>query len=219
MMLCTSGLAMEAKIAEAAGFSVLLGAGNRERTARLVETAIADARCLVSFGIGGGLMPQLRAGDVIISGEVVAEGRSWRGNELLCRRLADLAAEIGAFSGPVLGSRRILATRRAKARAWAETGALAVDLESDLVARAAADAGIPFVVLRAVSDSLSRNLPPAALIPLAEDGTPDMIRVLAAVLRRPHRHLGLLGLARETRRALSALVGPAHALRGLVAPA
>ena len=218
-MLCTSGLALEAKIAEAAGYSVALGAGNRERTAQLVENAAAGSDFLVSFGIAGGLMPQLRAGDVIISGEVIADDGRWRGSEHLCRRLADLAAEVGAFSGPVLGSRAILATRRDKARAWSESGALAVDLESDVVARAAAAAGVPFVVLRAISDSVTRELPPAALVPLAEDGTPDVIRVIAAVLRRPHRHVGLLGLARETRRALEALVGPARALRNLIAAA
>ena len=72
----------------------------------------------------------------------------------------------------MLGARAILATEEDKSRAWRETGALAVDLESDVVARAAD---------RPASRSWSphdrrpvdRELPPAALIPLSEAGTPQ----------------------------------------------
>ena len=52
-VLCTSGLAAEAKIARAAGFPVVIGAGDRERTASLVEEAVQRAHCLMSFGIAG----------------------------------------------------------------------------------------------------------------------------------------------------------------------
>ena len=63
----------------------------------------------------------------------------------------------------------------------------------------------------------ARELPPAALIPLSEAGTPNLARVLGSILRRPRQIATLIGLARETRMALSALAGPAHALRGLAA--
>jgi hypothetical protein len=61
--------------------------------------------------------------------------------------------------------------------------------------------------------SVDRELPPAALIPLAENGTPAFIRVAAEVMRRPRQITSLFGLARETRQALTALAGPARALR------
>jgi len=218
-VLCTSGLASEAKIARAAGFAAVVGAGDRGRTAALVESAVRRANCLVSFGIAGALAPRLHAGDVVISTEVVAAGQSWRAQEPFRRRVADLARGIGALEGPVLGASAILATTAEKSRAWSETGALAVDLESDVVARIATSAGIPFVVVRTIADSVYRELPPAALIPLSEDGTPKLARVLASVLRRPRQVAALIGLARETRTALSALAGPARALHGLVAAA
>jgi adenosylhomocysteine nucleosidase len=218
-VLCTSGLAAEARIARAAGFSVVVGAGDRGRTAALVGNAVQGASCLVSFGIAGALAPTLRAGDAVISTEVVAADQSWRNEEPFRRRVADLARGIGALEGPVLGVGAILATQAEKSRAWSATGALAVDLESDVVARIATSAGIPFVVVRTIADAVYRELPPAALIPLAEDGTPDLARVLASVLRRPRQFAALVGLARETRTALAALVGPARALHGLVAMA
>jgi adenosylhomocysteine nucleosidase len=218
-VLCTSGLAAEAKIARAAGFSVVVGAGHHGRTEALVENAVRQAKCVVSFGIAGALAPELRAGHVIISTEVIADGRSWRPEAPFCSRIAGLARDIGALDGPVLGARTILATSAAKRRAWSETGALAVDLESDVVARIATSAGVPFVVVRTIADSVRRELPPAALIPLAEDGTPNLARVLASVLRRPRQFAALVGLARETRTALLALAEPARALYGLVATA
>jgi len=218
-VLCTSGLAAEAKIARRAGFPVVVGAGDHRRTVALVERAVAAANCLVSFGIAGGLAPGLRPGDVILSAEVIGEDRRWKTAPKLSEQIADLARQIGAREGPVLGARTILATEADKARAWRETGALAIDLESAIVARAAEAAGIPFLVLRAIADTATRALPPAALIPLSADGTPALARVLAAVLRRPRQIGALVGLARETRRALAALAAPAGALHGLLAAA
>ncbi|MBV8492841.1 MAG: hypothetical protein JO162_05120 [Alphaproteobacteria bacterium] len=212
-VLCTSGLAAEARVARAAGFQVIVGAGDPERTSALVKDAARDAKCLVSFGVAGGLAPRLAPGHVILSAEVIGDEKHWRPHQRFQQQVAGLAERIGALEGPVLGSRVILATEDDKTSAWRETGALAVDLESAIVARAAEAAGIPFLVLRTVADPSTRELPPAALIPLAENGTPSIVRVAAEVLRRPRQITSLFGLARETRQALTALAGPARALR------
>ncbi len=218
-VLCTTGLAVEARIARAAGFLAVVGAGDRERTASLVESALQGANCLVSFGIAGGLAPQLRAGDVVISTEVLSDAGRWQAEESFRARVAELAAGIGASEGLVLGASRIMASTEEKRRTWIETGALAVDLESDVVARIAASTGIPFVVVRTIADTAYRALPPAALIPLAKNGHPKLAHVLASVLRRPRQVAALCGLARETQAALAALVLPARALHGLVGAA
>jgi adenosylhomocysteine nucleosidase len=218
-VLCTSGLAVEAKIARAVGFSVVIRAGDRDRTAALVATAAAQTDCLVSFGIAGGLAPELEAGTVIVSGEVASEGRNWAIEPRLRRRLSQFARSIGAVEGLVFGAGSILATQIEKRRAWATTRALAVDLESEIVARTATALGIPFIVLRTIADTARRDLPPASLIPLRADGQPRVSRVFAAVLRRPSQLAGMIALAQETRIALSALVSPARALRGFVGSA
>lgn len=215
--LCICGLAAEAKIARAAGFSVVVGAGNRSRTTTLVESAVRQANCLISFGIAGGLAPELRTCDVIVSTNVTAAGRRWWAGKRFRSRIADFARGIGALEGPVLGAEAILATAAQKGRAWSETRAVAVDLESDIVARIATSAGIPFVVLRSIADAAYRELPPAALIPLSQDGTPRLARVLVSVLRQPRQLASLVGLAREVRTAQLALAGPARALHRLLA--
>jgi adenosylhomocysteine nucleosidase len=136
-VLCASGLAVEAKIARAAGFSVVIGAGDRCRTTTLVETVAARTDCLVSFGIAGGLAPELKAGTVIVSGQVVSENGRWGVDPHYRARLSELACAIGAVEGPTFGASSILATQTEKTLEWKATGALAVDLESDIVARVA----------------------------------------------------------------------------------
>ncbi len=160
------------------------------------------------------MAPHLRSGDVVLSGEVIGQDRRWRANERIQREVKELARRIGAAEGPVLGAGDLLATEDSKAQAWRDTGALAVDMESAIVARVAEAAGIPFLVLRTIADPATRELPPAALIPLSQDGTPALARVLGEVLRRPRQIAALFGLARETRQALIALASPAHAVRG-----
>ena len=218
-VLCTTGLEVEARIARRAGLSAVVGAGDRRRTVAVVEEAASRAECLVSFGIAGGLAPGLKAGDIVLSTEVIDEDRRWLSSERLRPQISDLALELGAFEGPVLGARMVVATKADKKHAWQQTGAIAVDLESVVVARAAAALGIPFVVLRAIADPASRELPPAALLPLSGDGRPVLGQVLASVLRRPQQLPTLWGVAREARQALQALVGPAHALNRVLAGA
>ncbi|HZT88434.1 MAG TPA: hypothetical protein VFA12_10730 [Stellaceae bacterium] len=218
-VLCTSGLAAEAKIARLAGLPVIMGAADPDRTAAMIEIAAADATCLVSFGIAGALAPRLRPGTVVVSGEVIAEQQRWEVEPSFRAQIARFAREIGGIEGPVYGADSIVATSYGKARAWARTGALVVDLESAVVARAATAVGIPFLVVRAVADPARRNLPHAALIPLGQDGKPEIRRILASALRRPHQIGRLLVLRRETQRALAALVGPARALGAMAAGA
>jgi adenosylhomocysteine nucleosidase len=197
----------------------VVGAGDHRRTVKVVEEAASAAECLVSFGIAGALKPGLRAGDIILSTEVVDEDKRWLTSDSIRPRISELAEEIGAIEGPVLGARVVVATKTDKRRAWKETGALAVDLESVVVARAAAALGIPFVVLRAIADPAVRELPPAALVPLSGNGTPAIGQVLASVLTRPRQLPTLLTVAREARQALQALVGPAYALNRMLAGA
>jgi adenosylhomocysteine nucleosidase len=215
-ILCTTGLKAEARIARRAGLPAVVGGGDHRRTVRVVEDAAATAECLVSFGIAGALAPGLKPGDIVLSTEVVDDEKRWLSSDRMKPQIAELIERIGATEGPVLGARTVLATQADKRRAWEETGAIAVDLESIVVARAGAALGIPFIVLRAIADPAARGLPPAALVPLRPDGKPAVGQVLASVMRRPQQLPTLLGVAREARQALAALVGPAHALRGVL---
>jgi hypothetical protein len=218
-LVCVSGLAVEAKILRAAGLPVVISSGDRDQIAALVESSAVRAACLVSFGVAGGLAPELEPGTVIVSGEVVSEQRCWVVEPSHRRRVADFARSIGAIEGRVLGATSVLATREAKGFAWVSTRALAVDLESEIVATTAAALGIPFIVLRSIADPAHRDLPLASLVSLSARGKARVLPILSAVLQQPSQLAGMIGLAREVGKALAALIRPARALRGLAADA
>jgi adenosylhomocysteine nucleosidase len=214
-----TGLAAEAKIARRAGLSAVVCASDHRRAVAIVEEAASAAGCLVSFGIAGGLAPSLKPGDIVLSTEVIDADRHWLSSDAWRSRISELARQLDASEGPVLGAQAILATTADKRRAWQQTGAIAVDLESVAVARAAAARGVPFLVLRAIADPASRDLPPAARLPLRADGKPMLGQVLASLMRHPQQLPALLGVAREARHALQALVDPACALNRMLAGA
>jgi hypothetical protein len=107
----------------------------------------------------------------------------------------------------VLGGDRIIGRTQIKADLFQRTGALAVDLESGGVARAAAAQAVPFVVLRAIADAAASDLPPAALVGLDRQGGIALGAVLASLWREPRQLARLFGTAGDTRAALRALAG------------
>src|SRR5271156_1439310 len=102
-VLCTTGLEAEAKIARRAGLSAVVGAGDHRRTVAVVEEAASAAEGLVSFGVARAREPGLKAGDIILSTEVIDEDRRWLSSDSLRSRVDALVREIGAREGPVLG--------------------------------------------------------------------------------------------------------------------
>ncbi len=160
----------------------------------------AGATSLVSFGLAGGLDPALRPGDLVIADRVLVGGDSFVA--------ATAWPGCGGAAGSVLASDTVVAEAAEKRRLWQATGAVAVDMESGAVARAAEAAGVPFCVVRAICDPAWRSLPPAALVALDAAGGVGLWRVLGSVLRRPGQVGALLALGRDAaaaRRSLGAL--------------
>ncbi len=211
-----TGLAAEACIVRRIGWRAVAVGGDADRTRRAIAQLIAEgASALVSFGICGGLDPALGSGALILPHAVSSEdGRHRRVDAALRGALAAALgrAGIAAAGGDVIGAARAADTPSRKAALHRRSGAIAVDLESHLVADAAAAAGIPFAVLRAVADPAERALPPAALIGLDAAGRPALGRVLLSLARQPGQLPTLLQLARDTRRALAALRRAGNAL-------
>ena len=88
---------------------------------------------------------------------------------------------------------------------FAQTRARAADMESHVVARAAVAAGIPFVVIRVVSDPSNRPIPHAVLAGITEDGRIDGGAIAAALLKRPWECIDMLTLALDGAQAMRRL--------------
>jgi hypothetical protein len=113
----------------------------------------------------------------------------------------------------VHGSDQAVASAAAKAALHEQTSALAVDMESHIVADVAARAGVAFAVVRAVADPVQRSLPPAALIGLDEKGRPALGAVVVSLIQAPGQLPALLRAAVDARAALAALARATSALQ------
>jgi adenosylhomocysteine nucleosidase len=204
-----TGLAAEAKVARRGGLIAQPSGGVATQTTAIAESLLRDgAAALISFGIAGALAPSLAPGDLLVPRAVIddrgvrfAVDDTWRTQIVDALRGAGLQAE----RRDLLGTSEAAASPARKAEFHRVTGAVAVDLESHLVAAVAARAGKPFLVLRAVSDSAVQVLPDAAVHGLAPSGKPALGRVLLSVARDPRQIPALIRLASDTRCALDAL--------------
>jgi adenosylhomocysteine nucleosidase len=114
--------------------------------------------------------------------------------------------------GGVLAQDTVIATAAEKAALHRASNALAVDMESARAAVAAARARVPFVILRAIADPATRDLPPAARIPLRPNGSANLAAVLSSLVREPGQIPSLMRLTTETTAALWALGRAGRAL-------
>ncbi len=195
------GLAAEARLASPLGGIVAAGGGTAGGAEAAVRGLVArGVTRLVSFGLAGGLDPSLPPGALLVPRVVLVDGQGpCEADEALCDWLG------GATQGALLAGDWVVATAAAKRALRERTGAVAVDLESGAVARAATRQGIGFAVLRAVCDPAGRDLPPAALAALDRAGGVGALRVLLSVLGRPAQVPALLRLARDAAAAQRAL--------------
>jgi adenosylhomocysteine nucleosidase len=194
------GFAAEARVARLSGWRVGIGGGTTAGAADTARRLIdAGATGIVSFGLAGGLDPALPPGTLIVPKAVAADSRVWLTDP-------ELSARLGGSTGHVcLGWHRAVACPMEKRRLCEETGAVAVDMESGAVAAVAAEAGIPFAVLRAICDPADRAVPPAALVALNAAGGLAAGRMAMSILAKPGQVGALLKLARDAATARRAL--------------
>jgi adenosylhomocysteine nucleosidase len=194
------GLAAEARIARRHG-EVAIGGGGAAGAMAAAEHLVArGARALLSFGVAGGLDPDLRPGDIVVPAAVLYAGQHYFTDVDLCLALGGTTVNL------LLAGDAVVADAVAKRLLSAQTGASAVDLESGAVARVAHRHRLPFAVLRAVCDPAHRSLPAAALAAVNGAGEIRALGMLGSIVARPRQLPELLRLARDAALARRALV-------------
>lgn len=115
---------------------------------------------LIMLGVAGGLTPDLEAGAVVVARQVL-DGQAvvpppdedW---------VEATVASTVATEGTVVSATRIASDAAEKKEIWrrsAGKGSGVVDLESAAIARAATARRLPYLVIRAVSDTADESLP------------------------------------------------------------
>ena len=188
------------RFAERDVVAIVCGIGQHK--AGRVATELVDehgCRSLLSVGFGGGLDPALALADVRVIAEVLSGDARFASDAQALARWPEAPAVC-------LTVRQAMATPAAKAAARAETGAHMVDMETAAVARVAAERGVPWIGIRAVSDPADTGLPGFIADHFdPETGQLHLFRMFGYLIPRPGTWLELVRLASRSRRAANAL--------------
>jgi nucleoside phosphorylase len=180
------------------------------RAAAFCETA--RPRFVIGAGIAGALSPELPVG-AIVAGKRIRDSSG--DAPAPDARLLSRAVAAGAAAATLLTAGRPV-TASAEKKRLAETleGPSAVDMESAAWARVAASRGIPYAVVRSISDGADEDLPEYLAACIGEDGA---IRRGAVVLRALARPTRIRGLVRMRRRVLVCASGLSRFLERFLA--
>jgi adenosylhomocysteine nucleosidase len=201
-VIVVTGMAFEAGIAAGPGVVVVTGGA---ANANAISAAVRrGCRGIISFGIAGGLTPDLQPGACIIARSIVTGDRKYHSHREWFDRLR--VAIPGSIHADIAGVARPVCSPGDKTKMAVATGAVAVDMESAGSAIVAFKHKLPFAALRVVADPSHRSLPPAALSERLLDGTTDLSAVWRSIVAQPNQLGGLLRLALDTRTARTALV-------------
>lgn len=207
-VLVVTGLKREGAVLPEGGIEVLAGGGAPERLAAELADRVPRAAAVISFGMAGALDPALKLGQWVIGDRLAGAF------ECTCDPLwtAALARSLpGARIGAAYCDGRMIADPAEKRALGMCHGALTADMESHIAAEAAARAGLPFAVLRCVSDEAETGLPPAIAVSMRPGGGLALGAVLGSILSHPGQIPALIASVRGFSRAYAALKAGAQA--------
>ncbi len=182
-----------------------IGRARAERAAR--DLVNAGAGALLSWGTAAALSRDLDYGDLVLPDEVLSrQGRRvsvdnrWR--DRLCRMLE---SDGGCHAGTVAEAASVLGNADDKLLLHTLSGALIADMESAAIAEACSAAGLPLLIVRAVSDRVATRIPACALAAVEANGDVNITRCLGKLALSPGDLAALIRLARGFGAACAAL--------------
>jgi hopanoid-associated phosphorylase len=207
-VLVVTGLLAEARIAAGQGVTVVCSGGRQGVLQDLVQDRTDRRFCaVVSFGVAGGLDPDLAPGRIVLSRQIIRGSERLGADAALTTQLHSKlllaipdvrVADIAAVDEPQC-------TPAEKQALRSSTGADAADMESWEAALLAAELGVGFAAVRAVCDPAYRRVPAAALAGLGADGGTNAWSVARSLLGTPSELPDLVHCAAGWARALRAL--------------
>jgi uridine phosphorylase len=182
-VIVATGFTREVRTVTGPDIVAIAGGGIAERLEeRLDAAAREDASGIVSYGLTGGLADGLRIGDWVVGSRLKGAVEHdchpvWR--DAIAARLP--GSRIGAF----FADGRMIDTIAEKRALGVDHDALAVDMESHVAARVAKAHGLPFAIVRIVSDEVDHLLPHAITVSMRPDGGFDRARMRASLAAAP----------------------------------
>ena len=204
MILAATGLQRERRIVAGPDIEAIASGGDPVRLEAVLDRLAGSASGVISIGIAGALAVGLPVGQWVVADAVLVDGESLSTDPAWTSRLAARLPE--AARGVLLGVNAMVAEATQKASLHSTTGAVAVDMESHIVARVARRHRLPFAAARVISDAAHHDLPPAVLVGMKSDGGMDLPAVLRSLLANPGQLPALIRTGLEAERGFRALL-------------
>jgi adenosylhomocysteine nucleosidase len=182
-----------------------IGAARAARSAKALVAGGADA--LVSWGFAGGIAPGVHPGTLLLPRVILSvEGNAFHAAAGCHERIRiKLGKRFGLHCGSLAESRTVVTTAGNRDSLYLQTGAAGTDMESAAIAAVASEAGIPFLAIRAVTDTRESGIPQIALQSLDAFGCVKLPVFLRQLLRRPWDIGALIRAGRNFRKARKSL--------------
>ncbi|MEP6936724.1 MAG: hypothetical protein ABI871_01510 [Chthoniobacterales bacterium] len=163
-----------------------------------------DLRCLISAGFAGALDSDLSVGDIVIS-------RNFSHPQLLDLARRSIGGPV--HSGQVVNTSRVVEFALDRRQLAERTGAIAVDMETESIARLCAARHLPMLSLRAISDTAVAPFPAPAeiLFDIDIQRTPYLL-LARHLLRHPDTAGRLIRFSRQIAHARMSLANALSAV-------
>ena len=167
-----------------------------------------------NIGVCGGIAPDLKPGTIIIVDRITASfekkanlQRQYVPDENIVEFLSQILTDNGIeyIHGTLLCSEEALITPEEKASAFANTSAIAVDMESAGAAEAARQACLPFFCVKVVCDTAQMEVVKELLDAVDSRGNNRPTRLMLPLLKRPWLGMQIWRMARHFGQAISGM--------------
>lgn len=179
---------------------------------------------LISWGCAAALDPSLQAGDLTLAdrlldagNEEIAANADWldHARSVLTAAFADSSIHASLYSGLLTESTGIVTSGKAKRQLHSITGALALDMESNAVAKVAQRHVLPFLAIRAIADPAGMGLPEAVVYATNADGEVSIAKLLGHLALHPAQLPSLIKLGIYFKNAKQTLKKAAERLESI----
>jgi len=172
------------------------GAGADNAQAASEQLLTQGASRLVSWGCAAALSESLKPGDLILADTLIdAEGVEFSiHDEWLGFATSLISTQLKVHTGSLAESKTIVATAKDKRHLHAQTGAIALDMESAAVAAVTRQNNLPFLAIRTVADPVHMDLPKAINHSINDEGDIVLAKLLAFIALHPAELPGLIKL-------------------------
>jgi adenosylhomocysteine nucleosidase len=201
-VLAVTGTRREASTLLAAGVTAIAIGGSGRALDEALAGQVGALSGIISFGMGGALNPDLKLGDWVVGTGICGGIDAVCDPEWICTLQRKLAR---AWTGLCYADGRLIGSSSEKQTLFRKHGALVADMESHLVAVAASRLGIPFAILRCISDEAGADLPPAITVAMRPDGRLALGSICKSILKNPAQIPDLWRTTAQFNRASAAM--------------